>query len=245
MFRKARKNRIYQNIVDQIEAAILAGKLKVGDVLPAERDLMESFGASRGTLREALRVLEQKGLVEIRLGTSGGAFIKGLTTEKISENLALLIRFQQVSLEHLAEFREGVEGQVVALAAVRATPEDIRQLRALLEEARCCKDGGVGRQDDFVRVDEHLHQALARISQNPMYLSILQTLHENIHPYFEKFLPHDAHVIEENYRDLCDIVQAVENGDAIQARHLAQSHVRRFNQYMTQNDQNTTSGGIL
>jgi DNA-binding FadR family transcriptional regulator len=231
--------------VDQIEGAILDGKLNVGDTLPPERDLMERFETSRGTLREALRVLEQKGLIEIRLGTNGGAVIKGLTTEKISENLALLIRFQRVSLEHLAEFREGVEGNVVALAAKRATPSDIRQLRLLLEEARQYKENGISHQDAFIRVDELLHQALARISQNPMYTSILQTLHENIHPYFENFLPRDPHVIEENFSDLCDIVQAVENGDAKKARTLAQRHVRRFNQYMIQKKQHQTSGGPL
>jgi len=245
MFQKARKNRIYQDVVDQIEEAILDGKLNVGDTLPPERELMERFETSRGTLREALRVLEQKGLIEIRLGTNGGAVIKGLTTEKISENLALLIRFQRVSLEHLAEFREGVEGNVVALAAKRATPSDILQLRLLLEEARQYKENGISHQDAFIRVDEHLHQALARISQNPMYTSILQTLHENIHPYFENFLPRDPHVIEENFSDLCDIVQAVENGDAQKARKLAQLHVRRFNQYMIQKKQHQTSEGPL
>ena len=71
MFQKARKNRIYQDVVDQIEEAILDGKLKVGDILPPERALMERFETSRGTLREALRVLEQKGLIEIRLGKNG------------------------------------------------------------------------------------------------------------------------------------------------------------------------------
>ncbi|MDO9110881.1 MAG: FadR/GntR family transcriptional regulator [Desulfatirhabdiaceae bacterium] len=245
MFQKARKNRIYQDVVDQIEEAILDGKLNVGDTLPPERDLIEKFETSRGTLREALRVLEQKGLIEMRLGTNGGAVIKGLTTEKISENLALLIRFQQVSLEHLAEFREGVEGNVVALAAERATPSDIRHLRLLLEEARRYKENGISDQDAFIRVDEYLHQALARISRNPMYTSILQTLHENIHPYFENFLPREPHVIEENFGDLCDIVQAVEIGDAQKARKLAQLHVRRFNQYMIQNKQQKTSGGNL
>ena len=128
---------------------------------------------------------------------------------------------------------------------MRATPSDIRQLRMLLEEARQYKENGASHQDAFIRVDEHLHQALARISQNPMYTSILQTLHENIHPYFENFLPRDPHVIEENFSDLCDIVQAVENGDAKKARKLAQLHVRRFNQYMIQKKQHQTSGGPL
>lgn len=244
MFQKVRKNRIFQDVVDQIEAAILDGKLKVGDILPPERELRERFEISRGTLREALRVLEQKGLIEIRLGVNGGAVVRGVTTEKISENLAQLIRFQQVSLEHLAEFREGVEGSVVALAAKRATPEDITLLKSLLAQALKYKEKGLDSQDAFINVDEHIHQSLARISRNPIYISILQTVHENIHPYFESFLPREPHVIEENYRDLCNIVHAVETGDDKNARRLARLHVQHFNRYMMQRKQLDTHGGI-
>jgi DNA-binding FadR family transcriptional regulator len=94
-------------------------------------------------------------------------------------------------------------------------------------------------------VDEQLHQTLARISRNPMYISILQTLHENIHPYFENFLPREPHVIEENFKDLCDIVHAVESKDAHTASQLAQRHVRRFTQYMIQYQQEKNSKGPL
>ncbi len=245
MFQKVRKNRIFQDVVDQIEAAILDGKLKVGDTLPPERELRERFEISRGTLREALRVLEQKGLIEIRLGVNGGAVVKGVTTEKISENLAQLIRFQQVSLEHLAEFREGVEGSVVALAAKRATPEDIVQLKSLLAQALEHKEKGLDSQDAFIKVDEHIHQSLAQASRNPLYISILQTVHENIHPYFESFLPREPHVIEENYRDLYNIVHAVETGDDKNARRLARLHVQHFNRYMMQRKQLDTHGGFI
>lgn len=242
MFQKARKNRIYQDIVDQIEEAILDQRLKTGDMLPSERDLIEKFEIGRGTLREALRVLEQKGLIEIRLGTNGGAFVKGLTTEKISESLALLIRFQKVSLEHLAEFREGMEGNVVALAAARATSSDIMELKELLKEARLCMEKGVSHQDNFIRMDEYIHQALARISQNPVYISVLQTIHENIHPYFENFLPREPKIIEENFKDLRDIVEAVERKDAVKARFVAQQHVKRFNQFMIQKKEHKANG---
>ena len=72
MFRAAKQSRIFQDIVDQIQEAILDGRFKAGDMLPSERELKEMFQTSRGTLREALRVLEQKGLIEIKLGVGGG-----------------------------------------------------------------------------------------------------------------------------------------------------------------------------
>ena len=119
LFRKAKQNRIFQDVVEQIQDVILDGKIKPGERLPSERELGEMLGTSRGTLREALRILEQKGLIEIRLGVNGGAIVKETNWEQMSETLALLIRSQSVALEHLAEFREGVEGIIASLAAER------------------------------------------------------------------------------------------------------------------------------
>ena len=118
MFQKARQNRIFQDVVEQIQEAILQGTLNPGDKLPPERELKEMFGASRGTLREALRILEQKGLITIKIGVAGGAVVNALSTDQVSESLDLLIRYQKASLKDLAEFREGVEGLVAGLKAV-------------------------------------------------------------------------------------------------------------------------------
>ena len=105
MFRQARQSRIFEDVIDQIQEAILTGELSVGDKLPAERNLKEMFRTSRGTLREALRVLEQKGLITIKTGTNGGAIVKCPTTDQITESLTLLLRYEKVSLRDLAEFR--------------------------------------------------------------------------------------------------------------------------------------------
>ena len=232
MFKKVKHNRISQSVVDQVQEAILEGRLQVGEKLPAEREMMEMFQTSRGTLREALRVLEHKGLIEIRLGVSGGAVVKGMGTEQISESLALLLRMQKVSLSHLAEFREGVEGHVAALAATRARPSDIAELRKILAEAEaCCKDVAA-RRDDFIRADQKFHMTLARITGNPLYIIILETVQENIHNYYFQYLSMNEPEIQENYRDLCDMAQALENRKPDEAGRIAQDHVRRFCHYM-------------
>ncbi len=72
MFQTARSTKVFQDVVAQIEEAILSGRIPAGETLPSERELKAMFGVSRPTLREALRVLEEKGLIEIRLGTGGG-----------------------------------------------------------------------------------------------------------------------------------------------------------------------------
>lgn len=232
MFKPAKQNRIYQDVVEQIQEAILEGELKVGEQLPAERKLIEMFGVSRGTLREALRVLQQKGMIEIKTGVSGGAIIKGVTAESFSENLALLIRYRKVSLEDLAEFREGIEGTVAALAAERATAEDNAMLKALYEQSAAAFAAGPGEWDTAIRCDEQIHLALARIAGNPLFIIVLETVYLNIHTYYETYLPMQESVLAENINDLKVIIEAVAAKDPIKAHDRARHHVRKFAAYM-------------
>lgn len=232
MFRTAKQTKVFQDVVTQIQEAILDGRLKTGETLPSERQLKDMFNISRGTLREALRVLEQKGLIEIKLGVGGGSVVKDLNADQVSESLALLIRSQKVSLNHLAEFREDVEAIVAARAATRSAAADIDKLNELLDGARKCIDAGPSQRDAFIEIDKRIHMTLARLTANPIYISVLHSVHDNIHRYYDEFLSMDESELQENYQDLCDIVQAVEKGQADQARRLARDHVHRFNRYM-------------
>ena len=192
LFIKARQSRIFQDVVEQIQAAILGGGIAPGDKLPPERELVDVFGTSRPTVREALRVLEQKGLIEIRLGVRGGAYVRTPNSELMAENLAMLIRTESVSLAHLAEFRQGIEGLVAGLAALRATANDIEILNELVADS----------------------------------------IHLNIHRYFDKFLRVGGNELEENYRDLAQLAAAIEAHDSGLASRLARQHIQRFNSYM-------------
>lgn len=240
MFQRAKQNRIFQDVVDQIQEAILSGVLKKGDMLPPERELRETFKVSRGTLREALRVLEQKGLIHIKLGVSGGAVVRGLTTREMSRSLDLLIRYQQVSLRHLAEFREGVEGIVAGLAVERAKPDDIKELKTILTTAEGHLASGSSGWDAFIKLDNEFHLALARIAGNPIYESVIQTIYDNIDRYFDRFLPREEEVVMQVYQDLCNILDAVEKGEASRAHLLVQNHVYLFNRIMEENTGDAT-----
>lgn len=232
MFKAAKQNRIFQDVVEQIQETILAGKLKPGEMLPPERELKEMLQVSRGTLREALRVLEYKGLIEIKLGVGGGAVVQDVSYDQINESLALLIRYQKVSLQDLAEFRVGVEGRVSALAAARAMPADILRLKSLLATARRFAAKGSDFQKEFVEVDKKIHLTLAEISGNPVYISLHHTVHDNIDQYYESFLSMQQRELEENLADLGNIIDAVAKNEVDEARQLAEAHVLRFNHYM-------------
>ncbi len=232
MFQTAKPTKVFQEVVSQIEEAILAGRIETGQTLPSERELKAMFQISRGTLREALRVLEQKGLIEIRLGVGGGSVVRSVDAGRVSESLGLLIRSQKVSLSHLTEFRVGVEGIIAAQAAERCSAADIRKLKDLLAVAGgCAKNSSRGR-NELLEVDKQIHMTIAAATQNPIYQSVLASIHDNIHRYYDRFLSMDDRELSENYRDLCDLVAAIEKRDAGAARRLARGHVQRFSIHM-------------
>ncbi len=237
MFQAAKQTKVFQDVVAQIQDAIFDGRLKTGQTLPAERELKAMFNISRGTLREALRVLEQQGLIEIKLGVGGGSVVKTVDTEQISESLGLLIRSQKVSLNHLAQFREDVEGIIAAHAAEKHVKKDIHRLKQMLAMAHGCVAKGGSQRTAFINIDKQIHMTIAEITGNPIYISVLHSIHENIHQYYDRFLSMAQTELEENYQDLCDIVAAIENGRADLARELAQQHVKRFNHYMKKREE--------
>ncbi len=242
MFQAAKQTKVFQDVVEQIQEAILDGRLAAGQTLPAERALKEMFNISRGTLREALRVLEQKGLIEIKLGVGGGSVVRTVNADQISESLGLLIRSQKVSLNHLAQFREDVEGIVAAYAADNRAAEDVRKLKDLLKKAQKFVQIGTSQRNAFIDIDKQIHMTLARITGNPVYISVLHSIHDNIHRYYDRFLSMEEPELVENYNDLCDLVDAIENGETEQARRLAKQHVQRFNRYMKKREMDGESG---
>lgn len=235
MFQVAKQNRVFQDVISQIEEAILSGEIKVGEKLPAERQLKEMFETSRGTVREALRVLEQKGLISIKTGTNGGAIVESVKTEKVSESLDLLIRSQSLSLNHIAQFREDVEGNVTYLAAKNAKTEDLPILKKIVERVETAVEAGLPMWDDYINADNDFHLELARIAGNPIYISILSTVHDNINRYYDRFLEKEDERMKENYQDMVEILKAVERKESAKAQELARSHVRRFNEFMEKN----------
>ena len=230
--KKIKQSRIFQEVADQIQKSITDGNLKPGDVLPSELKLTQMFATSRGTIREALRVLEQKGLIKIKVGSSGGAIVKTVDTGIMVEVLDLLVQSKKISVNHLTEFREVVEGSVAALAAERSTPKDIKRLRGLLTKyGHMVKDGRASWKD-FVRQDVSLHIAIAEIIRNPLFIAVLQMIHQNILGSYEQFSLTDESFLKENYLDLCNIVEAIEQGRAKDAGFLSQYHVKKFSEYM-------------
>jgi len=230
MFKKAKQSRVFQDVVEQIQDAILNGKLAPGTKLPPERELKDMFNTSRGTLREALRVLEQKGLIEIKLGVTGGAIVKRIDAEPMVESLALLIRSGEVSLEHLAEFRIKIEGSLVELAATRATKKDIKELKTLFNKAKAYYEENDW--ENFLKTDEAMHTYIGIMTRNPVFQFVQKSIHDNIHQYYKEYLPMDKERTLENLTDFEKIINAMKVNDAKTASEIIMDHVKRFNEKM-------------
>src|SRR5215208_8079620 len=135
MFAPVTVARASSSIADQIRAAILGGRLEQGQRLPPERELAEQFGVSRVTVRDALRALEAMGLIEVRVGARGGAFITVPTGSVVGQTMSDMMMMQALSPEDIVEARLVVELGTVTLASSRAEPDDLAQMRELCDQA--------------------------------------------------------------------------------------------------------------
>jgi DNA-binding FadR family transcriptional regulator len=96
---------------------------------------------------------------------------------------------------------------------------------------------GVSQWRRFVDIDKQIHQALAQVTGNPMYIVVNQMIHDNIQRYYESFLPWTEAMLQENFEDLRDIVALIKTGEGDKASALARRHVQRFSEYMIDNEQ--------
>jgi len=235
MFTKVRQVRAFESIIQQVEGAILQGSLAAGDRLPSERELQAMLDVSRNTLRESLRVLEQKGLVEIRKGNRGGIFVKQLNADCMAESLGLFVQSQRITMEQISEFRQDLEGLVTCRAARQAEAGRMAEIDRLLQQAEILAGQGAAQWEAFMQADRDIHLALARLAGNPLHLFFLETVHTHFHRYhINAYLPRDEATIRVTLAELQAIVKAVSRGEAERAESLAREHVRRATQAMRQ-----------
>jgi GntR family transcriptional repressor for pyruvate dehydrogenase complex len=171
VYRAVKTSRLYEQIVQQVEESILNGQLKPGDQLPAERDLAQSFGVSRTAVREAVRTLREKGLVEPFSGR--GTFVTNGTSQAIRQSLDLMIRVnRQEGSAHLAELRLVLEPEIAGLAASRIES----QLLGTMRETVAIMDQNLHDREAYIEADLDFHLALAEAAGNPLILSLLDSI---------------------------------------------------------------------
>jgi GntR family transcriptional repressor for pyruvate dehydrogenase complex len=162
----SRTHKISDQIIEQIRNAILSGRFKPGDKVASEKELMSEFGVSKATLREALRVLEGMGLVEIRKGIAGGVFIAEVDMKTTIHGIINFLHFKTVSIKDITMIRYLLEPPVAQIAASRIQPEDIIKLESMIVEHPAVPDTIVSREIGF-------HRYLVRMTENPILILVM------------------------------------------------------------------------
>ncbi|SDM70865.1 FadR/GntR family transcriptional regulator [Actinacidiphila guanduensis] len=219
--------RISALIVDQVRSLIHEGKLTPGDRLPPEREMCERFGVSRVTVREALRVLEAGGLVEIRVGAHGGAFVTQPTSDRVGASITDLLTLSSVSAADVTEVRLVLEVGLVPLLCEHADAEDI----AALEEVCDRQEAALSTGHYDVALSAEFHTRLAAASHNTAFEMLVHSFHGPLLMSLtkaQKIAPEMGRRGVEEHRALIEAVRShdIEAGERIMREHLSRTASR-------------------
>jgi GntR family transcriptional repressor for pyruvate dehydrogenase complex len=172
LYRKLGRDRLYETIVSEIEQLIVAGQLRPGDVLPPERELGERFGVSRTAVREAIKVLTEKQLLVVQPGR--GATVAHPSLSVVTDSLMLLLKLEKASAAQLTEVRMGLEPEMAALAAMRATEQQAGELEAIAKQEMAV----AGEPEQAIPLDIAFHTAVCEAAQNAVAKAMLLSIQD-------------------------------------------------------------------
>jgi DNA-binding FadR family transcriptional regulator len=168
--------RIYQEVANQLRRNISEGKLRPGDKLPPERNLAQMFGVSRNTMREALRALELSGLIELKLGSAGGAFVLPGSSNAVVNGMRDLYFLGAITPDHLTEARISVSAAVIRMACERMTEDDLAALEKTV--ALAAQMDKAGNFEERTKHHQAFHVLLAKATHNPVMLATTEGIME-------------------------------------------------------------------
>ena len=212
----------FEALAETLAEQILAGNIKCGDLLPNERELVTASGLSRGSVREALRVLETQGLVLTKLGRNGGRVATPPGTETFRRSIEFFIRGHSIPLSVLMETVEILEPNLAQLAAQHRNEEDIGQLKVASQKLAATKSPG-----NFVKANARWHNAMAKASHNPLLIAIYEAFGADLlNPRIKGYVSDEIRgaVIRATHH----VELAIIAGDAEAARRRMARHVAAY-----------------
>ncbi len=223
LFKPVKSIRVAEDLTSQIIQNIIKGKLRPGDKLPSERQLAETCSVSRVTVREALRILENKGLVVIKRGAKGGAFITEVNLETVEDSLNDFFQFGDVSIDNISEARLITEPMIAEIAAVKRTTRNLQEIEEILDHCRGLIDSGEAVADEQVK----FHLALARASGNPVIIAIANSLMNFLAKKLHEINPSkNSFLMDQDFH--LQIFDAIKNQNGKRAFEAMKQHVQKF-----------------
>ncbi|MGA3214878.1 MAG: FadR/GntR family transcriptional regulator [Acidimicrobiales bacterium] len=221
MYEQIEPIRLYEIVVERLQDLVIDGQLKVGDRLPSELDLARNFGVSRTAIREAIGSLVEQGIVVVRPGS--GTYVSRADGRPLQRTLSWLARVQgEAGDSYLAELRQLLEPGVCALAAERATEEQISEMNLALDAAHRTRT----QPEEFIDADLRFHRLLAEASHNPLVGALLDSIGDLLRNQRIRYYVASGGTknTERNHRKILDLVAQRRPADAYQAM---QDHLRQ------------------
>jgi GntR family transcriptional repressor for pyruvate dehydrogenase complex len=235
LYKVIQASRLYEQIVQQIEELILKGELSEGSQLPAERDLAKQFGVSRTAVREAIKALQEKGLVDAFPGR--GTFVTNGTSNSMRRSLDRIIKSGDPDgWAYLVEVREILEPEIAALAAIRADDQDLAAMREALE----VMDNATRDSDAFIEADLDFHLALAEGAANPIVLSLIDSIVGLLREQRLRIF-HTGGGPESGQYHHKRILEAIQRHDTQGARAAMQAHLSQVREHSRNNPDGQTA----
>ncbi|MGD8397638.1 MAG: FadR/GntR family transcriptional regulator [Anaerolineae bacterium] len=223
-------SRLYDKIVEQIEERIERGTLNVGDRLPSERELARQFGVSRTVVREATKILLQKGLMEVRFGS--GMYVADNTSSTVKRSLGTMIAMSKEGASHeLIEARGFLEHAIVKLAASRRTEEDLAKVRQAISQL----EESVGDVEAAAMADLAFHHAIAKAAGNRYLAILLDAINENLHDMRRAYFSLPSR-IQESVADHRAILKTILDQHAEPSGEQMRQHVTKMRRMLHDND---------
>lgn len=213
------RRKTYQLVAEQLTEAIGSRQLKPGDVLPPERELVESYGVGRSSVREALRMLESLGLIEVR---GDGSFAVAELQNLLDRSLDLLLTVEEADYAELFEVRRILEGEAAALAASRRSRPQVEQMREFVDEM----EQGLPSEERFITADLRFHMSVAEATKNRVIVQLMTA----IRSLLQRSLASSYHIQGSPERAIEMhrlILEAIADKHPEEARQRMQEHVSR------------------
>ena len=222
-------------LADDLRERILRGEFPEGTALPPERELVTQTRMSRTTVREALRILEVQGLVTIRTGRAGGAFVQTPGGESVANSVNLVIRGRHIRMSALLETREAMEPSCAELAARHRTDEDLARLDAA-NEAMAAEDDPL---EDFLRANIEWHMAVATAGHNELLSGFMLAISRAIYASTDNSRFIDVEVRRATVAAHRAITEAIRTQDPEAAARRMRRHVHAYVEAVSEVEERT------
>lgn len=219
LHRPVERRNTYELIAENVLALITERRLKPGDPLPTERELTQSYGVGRSSVREALRVLESKGVIR---SNGKGSFAVAEYGNPLNHSMNLLLTLQEADLHDLFEVRRTLEVEAAALAATRRTDDDLARMARAIEEMQA----GLDSEERYIAADVRYHLAIAEATRNRISLHLMHAIRDLLHRALASIyhIPRSAERSLEQHETILDAIRA---RDADRAREAMREHLTR------------------